>query len=140
MDDRRNALRGTVVQLLLAVGPDHPLQRRPGRPGQGVGVTTPRALAVGRPEARQQAVLDQAGQAALGDPPVAIDEERAELGRDDVAVDEPDQEAPVALRQRCPGGDPRPGPDADAAGGGQPGPPFGTGRGSARSESQGVGR
>jgi hypothetical protein len=71
---------------------------------------------------------------------MAIGEEGRQLGCHDIAVDEPDQEAPVALGQRRPGGDPRPRPDADPAGDGQPGPPFGTGRGSARSESQVVGR
>ena len=137
VDDRGHALRGVVVQLLAAGRPDHVLQRRPGRPGQGIGVATPRALAIGGPEAIEQAVLDEAGQAALGDPPVAEDEERGELCRDDVAVDEPDQEAPVALGQGRPGGDPRPRSNPRPSNSRQPGPPFGSSR--ARLSPGGVG-
>lgn len=136
MDDRRDALWGVLVQPFATGRPDHVLQRRPGCPGQGVPVATPRTLAVGRPEAGEQAIVDQACEAPLGDPPMAVREKRRELGRDDIAVDEPDQEAPVAFRQCRPGGDARPRPDADVAGDGQSGPPFDTGRArSARSGS-----
>ncbi|MEO5965171.1 MAG: hypothetical protein ABIR11_06875 [Candidatus Limnocylindrales bacterium] len=105
VDHRRHGLGGDVVQLRLAVGPDRSLEGDPGRPGQPIRVPPAGPLAVGRPEPGQEAVFDQARQASLGDAPVAVDEQRRELGRHDVAVHEPEQEAPVALGQRRPGRD-----------------------------------
>ena len=132
VDHRRDGLGGVVVQLRLAVGPDRTLEGDPRRPGQPVRVPSAGTLAVGRPEPREEAVLDQARQASLGDASVAVHEQGRELGCHDVAVHQPQQEAPVTLGQRRPGRDPGRPPDAGASGRGQGGPPSGK-RASARS-------
>ena len=134
MDHRRHGLGGVVIQLRLAVGPDRAFQGNSRRPGQAVRVPPSRPLAVGRPEPSKQAVLDQARQASLGDAPVAEDEQGRELGRHDVAVHQPQQEAPVALGQCRPRRDPGRPSDAGASGRGQGAPPIGQ-RTSARSRA-----
>ena len=67
------------------LGPLEPLEVRSGRPGERVRVAAAGALGARGPEAAEQAVLDQARQAALRDPQGPVYQERRELGRHDVA-------------------------------------------------------
>ena len=89
MDDRRHGLDRAFGELRLAEWPDEALELRPGDLRQSVRTAAPRSLAVGDPEAGQEAVLDESCQAALGDPLMAVREEGRQLGRHDVALDEP---------------------------------------------------
>ena len=105
VDDRRHRLDAALDQLRAAHRPHEALELEAGDLGQGIGVASPGPLAVGGPEPSEDAVVDEAGQPSLGDPQVAIGEQRGELGRHDVGLDEPEQERPVALGQGAPGGD-----------------------------------
>ena len=112
-----------LVQLRLAEWPDQALELGAGDLRQGVGVAAPRPLAVGSPEAGQEAVLDQRLEPALGDPTMAVRQVRRQLSCDDVALDEPQQERPVTLGQRRSGGHARSRPNERGADRGAHRPP-----------------
>jgi hypothetical protein len=56
------------------------------------------------PEAAEQSELDQPGQATLGSPQLSVDEQRRQLGGDDVSTEEPQQEVLLASRESGPDG------------------------------------
>jgi hypothetical protein len=76
----------------------------PRRPGEDVGVAAPWAVRAGAPEPSQQSQLDQPGQATLGRPQLSVDEQRRQLGGDDVSTKEPQQEVLLSSRESGPDG------------------------------------
>lgn len=64
-----------------------------------------------RPRSRTGGRARPAASGGAGDPPIAVRQVRRQLGRNDVALDHPQQERPVALGQRRLGGHARSRPD-----------------------------
>ena len=84
--------------------PGEPLDVDPRRPGEDVGVSAPWAVRAGAPEPSQQSKLDEPGQATLGSPQLSVDEQRCQLGGDDVSTEEPQQEVLLSSRESGPDG------------------------------------
>ncbi len=76
----------------------------PRRPGEDVGVTAPWAVGAGAPEPSRQSKLDQPSQATLGRAQLSIDQQRRQLGGDDVGTEEPQQEVLLSSRESGPDG------------------------------------
>jgi len=58
----------------------------------------------GTPEPSKQSKVDEPGQATLGGPQLSIDEQRRQLGGDDVSTEEPQQEVLLSSRESGPDG------------------------------------
>jgi hypothetical protein len=73
-------------------------------PGEDVGVSAPWTVRAGAPEPAEQSELDEPGQATLGSPQLSVDEQRRQLGGDDVGSEEPQQEVLLSTRESGPDG------------------------------------
>jgi hypothetical protein len=61
-------------------------------------------MGAGAPKPVQQSELDEPGKSALGRPQLSIDEQRCQLGCDDVSSEEPEQEVLLTSRESGPDG------------------------------------
>jgi hypothetical protein len=98
---RRRQVRWPVRATMR---PSEPLDVDPCRPGEDVGVSTPWTVRAGAPEPAEQSKLDQPGQPTLGSPQLPVDEQRCQLGSDDVSTEEPHQEVLLSSRESGPDG------------------------------------
>jgi hypothetical protein len=84
--------------------PGEALDIDPRRPGEDVGVAAPWSVGAGAPEPAKQSKVDEPGKATLGRPQLSVDEQRRQLGGDDVSTEQPQQEVLLSSRESGPDG------------------------------------